>query len=167
MDVRTLAVTVFFAMPCLAGSTSGEDATWDFDSIRPASNQGSTAGQGVYAALQDMLASWNAHDIVKYLTFFSNTPELLIVSDQQVISGWKALHDSYAKGYENPEEMGFMTPDRIQIRLIRPDLAFALTTWTQRFPLRREEVYGLATWYLQKTDSGWKIISGHSSVAQL
>ncbi len=166
MNFRRLAVTVFLTISCFASSTVGQEAIWDFDSIRPAANQGTSAGQEVYAALMEMLASWNAHDIEKYLTFFSNTPELLIVSDQQVITGWKALHDNYSKGYENPEEMGFMTPDRIQIRFIRPDLAFALTNWTLRFPLRREEVYGLDTSYLQKGDSGWKIISGHSSIAQ-
>jgi hypothetical protein len=41
--------------------------------------------------------------------------------------GWQQLHDSYVKGYPGATAMGFIQPKRIQVRLLKPDLALALT----------------------------------------
>jgi hypothetical protein len=168
MGFRTAAAIWLFMMSFLVKASPGNDQIWDFDSIRPATNTGAppTAGEQVYSTLMSMLGSWNAHDLDKFLTYFWNSPELLYVVDERQLTGWQAVHDSFSRGYANPDEMGYITPDRVQIRMMRPDLAFALTSWTIRFPLRRTQGFGLDTMYLQKFDQGWKIIQNHTSVAE-
>ena len=60
--------------------------------------------------------------------------------------------------------MGFIQPKRIQVRLLKPDLALALTWWTINFPSSNQEVVGDTTMNLQKFDDGWKIIASHTSI---
>ena len=62
--------------------------------------------------------------------------------------------------------MGFIQPKRIQVRLLKPDLALALTWWTINFPSSNQEVVGDTTMNLQKFDDGWKIIASHTSFTE-
>jgi uncharacterized protein (TIGR02246 family) len=161
---KILALTAL--IPLLMSPAGVKGQGWDFDSIRPVSTQAAinSPAQEVSASLIDMLANWNAHDLERYLGHFWNSPDLMIVADQRQYSGWQSLHDIYTRGFQEPGQMGFLTPDRIQVRMIRPDLAFALTAWSLRFPEQNDrKVFGIDTAYLQKLDNGWKIISGHTS----
>jgi hypothetical protein len=87
----------------------------------------------------------------------------LVVIGSEQFDGWQQLHDSYVKGYPNRTAMGFVQPKRIQVRLLKPDLALALTWWTINFPSSNQKVVGDTTMNLQKFDDGWKIIASHSS----
>jgi len=59
--------------------------------------------------------------------------------------------------------MGFVQPTRIQIKLLKPDLALALTSWSASFPTSKLKVVGNSTMDLQQFDDGWKIVASHSS----
>jgi hypothetical protein len=61
--------------------------------------------------------------------------------------------------------MGFIQPKRIQIKMLKPDLALALTWWSVSFPSSQQEMVGDSTMNLQKFDDGWKIVASHTSVA--
>jgi hypothetical protein len=50
-----------------------------------------------------------------------------------------------------------------QVRILKPDLAVALTWWTINFPSFHRKVLGNTTMNLQKFDDGWKIVTSHSS----
>jgi beta-aspartyl-peptidase (threonine type) len=110
-----------------------------------------------------MLDGWNAHDIDAYLKVYWRSAELLVVVDSEQFNGWQQLHDSYANGYPDPAAMGFIQPKRIQVKLLRPDLALALTWWSITFPNSKQKTVGNTTMDLQKFDDGWKIIAAHSS----
>ena len=56
-------------------------------------------------------------------------------------------------------------PKRIQVKLLKPDLALALTWWSVSFPSSKQEMVGNSTMNLQKFDDGWKIVASHTSVA--
>jgi hypothetical protein len=60
--------------------------------------------------------------------------------------------------------MGFIEPARIQVRLLKPDLALALTWWTISFPSSDQKAVATTTMNLQKFDGGWKIVASHSSI---
>jgi hypothetical protein len=77
-----------------------------------------------------MLDRWNAHDIEGYLEVYWKSSELLVVVDSEQYNGWEELHDSYRNGYPDRNAMGFIEPKRIQIKLLKPDLALALTLLT-------------------------------------
>jgi hypothetical protein len=62
--------------------------------------------------------------------------------------------------------MGFITPARIQVKLLKPDLALALTWWSVTFPSSKKKVVGNTTMNLQKFYDGWKIVASHTSTAE-
>jgi hypothetical protein len=39
--------------------------------------------------------------------------------------------------------MGFIQPKRIQVKLLKPDLALALTWWSAAFPNSKQEMAGV------------------------
>ena len=112
-----------------------------------------------------MLDRWNAHDIEGYMETYWKSPELLVVVDAEQFNGWQQLHDSYINGYPDRSAMGFIQPKRIQVKLLKPDLALALTWWSAAFPSSKQQIVGNSTMNLQKFDDGWKIVASHSSVS--
>jgi uncharacterized protein (TIGR02246 family) len=136
---------------------------WQFGSLPANSSVSKPDDQQVYEVLLKMLDRWNAHDIERYMEVYWKSPELLVVIDSEQFNGWQQLHDSYVSGYSDGPEMGFIEPARIQVRLLRPDLALALTWWTINFPRSHQKVVGNTTMNLQKFDDGWKIVASHSS----
>ena len=121
--------------------------------------------QQIYDILLKMLDRWNAHDIEGYMEVYWKSAELLVVVDAEQFNGWQQLHDSYINGYPDRRTMGFIQPKRIQVKLLKPDLALALTWWSAAFPSSKQEIEGNSTMNLQKFDDGWKIVASHTSVA--
>jgi ketosteroid isomerase-like protein len=145
-------------------------AAWDYDSIAsqpilPSVN--SFDVQQVNRTLLEMVDKWNAHDLDAFLEYFWKSPDLVVVSEAQQFSGWQELHDTYMRGFHNRDEMGRIVQSRIQIRMVRSDLAFALTYWTVNFPTSKRVVVGMDTNYLQRFGNDWKIVTGHSSSAEM
>ncbi len=144
-----------------------EQGGWLFDSLIPTPSAAATDGQQVYEVLLKMLDRWNAHDIEGHLQVYWRSPELLVVVDSEQFNGWQQLHDSYMNGYPDRNSMGFINPARIQVKLLKPDLALALTWWSISFPNSKQKVVGNTTMNLQKFEDGWKIVAAHSSTAEM
>ena len=152
-----------FCPPLLAQEQKG----WEFDSLRGNPSVFKPDAQQVYEVLLKMLDRWNAHDIEGYLEVYWKSPELLVVVDSEQFNGWQQLHDSYINGYPNQSAMGIIEPASVQVKLLKPDLAIALTWWAFNFPGSRQKVVGNTTMNLQKFDEGWKIVASHSSTAKI
>jgi hypothetical protein len=119
----------------------------------------------VYGVLLKMLDRWNAHDIEGHLEVYWRSPELLVILDSEQFNGWQQLHDSYVNGYPDRNSMGFIRPIRMQVLLLKSDLALALTWWSVSFPTLRDPVVGNTTMNLQKFEDGWKIVASHTSLS--
>ena len=159
--VKILAIAALaFCLPAVAQ----EQNTWQFGSLPANSSVPKPDDQQVYEILLKMLDRWNAHDIEGYLGVYWNSPELLVVVGSEQFNGWQQLHDSYISGYPGATAMGFIQPKRIQIRLLKPDLALALTWWSVTFPNSKQPVVGNSTMNLQKFEDGWKIVASHTSI---
>jgi beta-aspartyl-peptidase (threonine type) len=156
-------ILVGLSLPVRAQEKEG----WQFDSLNAKSSLVKSDAQVIYELLLGMLDAWNAHDIERYLSLYWHSPELLFIIDSEQFNGWQQLHDAYKNGYPDPSSMGFCTPSRVQVRLLRSDLALALTWWSISFPKSKQKVVGNTTINLQKFDDGWKIISSHSSTAEM
>ena len=64
--------------------------------------------------------------------------------------------------------MGFIQLAYIQVKLLKPDCAFALTWWSVSFPgSQLKIVVGNTTINLQKFNHGWKIVDAHTSTAAM
>jgi len=151
----------FFCLPVMAQEQNG----WHFDSLRANSSLSKPDAQQAYEVLLKMLDSWNAHDIEGHLDVYWKSPELLVIVDLEQFNGWEQLHDSYVNGYSDRNAMGFIQPKRIQIKLLKPDLALALTWWSVSFPSSKRTAVGNTTMNLQKFADGWKIVASHTSMA--
>ena len=144
-----------------------EQNGWQFDSLRADSSVSKTDAQQIYEALLKMLDRWNAHDIEGYLEVYWESPELLVAVDSEQFNGWQQLHDSYINGYPDRNSMGVIDPKRIQVKLLKSDLALALTWWSISFPTSKQKVVGNTTMNLQKFDGRWRVIAAHSSTAEM
>ena len=172
MFQRVLSRILLVVLCCLSGPVMAEvPGGWQFDSLTsaPPASAATTAsdGQLVYNVLLKMLDRWNAHDIGGYLEVYWKSPELLVVVDSEQFNGWQQLHDSYMNGYPDRNSMGYINPARIQVKLLKPDMALALTWWSISFPNSKQKVVGNTTMNLQKFDDGWKIVAAHSSTAEM
>jgi uncharacterized protein (TIGR02246 family) len=162
--IRILAAAAFlFCSPV----TGQEQRGWEFDSAQGKTNVSKSDAQQVYEVLLKMLDRWNAHDIEGHLEVYWKSPELLVVVDSEQFNGWQQLHDSYINGYPDRSTMGFIQPKRIQVKLLKPDLALALTWWSVTFPSSKQTVVGNSTMNLQKFSDGWKIVASHTSIAAM
>ena len=160
---RILVVSAWtLSLPVMAG-----ELKWQKEPLRDSSSTQSPPLQQIDDLLLKMLACWNAHDIAGNLNAYWNSPQLLVVVNSEQFNGWQQLHDSYFSGYSNRAAMGFIQPKRIQIRLLKPDLALALTWWSISFPNSKRVVEANSTMNIQKFDEGWKIVASHTSSAEL
>ena len=159
----TFILSLCFSLPLTAEEKGG----WVFDSLAPAPNATTPDAQQVYQLLLKMLDRWNAHDIEGHLEVYWKSPELLVVVDSEQFNGWQQLHSSYINGYPDRNSMGYISPARIQVKLLKPDLALALTWWSITFPNSKQKVVGNTTMNLQKFEDGWKIVAAHSSTAEM
>jgi hypothetical protein len=159
-----LVFLISSSMSLGAGETQGG---WQFDSLTSTPATDPSDGQQVYDVLLKMLDRWNAHDIEGHLEVYWKSPELLVVVDSEQFNGWQELHDSYINGYPDRGSMGYINPARIQVKLLKPDLALALTWWSISFPTTKQKVVGNTTMNLQKFADGWKVVAAHSSTAEM
>jgi uncharacterized protein (TIGR02246 family) len=159
----TFILSLCFSLPLSAEEKGG----WVFDSLATAPSATTPDAQQVYQLLLKMLDRWNAHDIEGHLEVYWKSPELLVVVDSEQFNGWQQLHSSYINGYPDRNSMGYISPARIQVKLLKPDLALALTWWSITFPNSKQKVVGNTTMNLQKFDDGWKIVAAHSSTAEM
>jgi uncharacterized protein (TIGR02246 family) len=159
----TFILSLCFSLPLTAEEKGG----WVFDSLATAPSATTPDAQQVYQLLLKMLDRWNAHDIEGHLAVYWKSPELLVVVDSEQFNGWQQLHSSYINGYPDRNSMGYISPARIQVKLLKPDLALALTWWSITFPNSKQKVVGNTTMNLQKFDDGWKIVAAHSSTAEM
>jgi ketosteroid isomerase-like protein len=119
--------------------------------------------------LLEMVDRWNAHDIEGLMSLYWNSPSLLAVIESEQYEGWDSLYRSYKMHYRNPAEMGILSPTRIQVELLKPDLAFGILSWTLKYPNNplAAQVVGTSTLDLQKFDDGWKIVVLHTSFSEM
>jgi hypothetical protein len=128
-----------------------------------------TDTQIVYEILVKMLDRWNARDIDGMMSVYWNSPGLLAVIDTEQFDGWESLYRSYKNQCKNPTTMGIVNPTRVQVQLLKPDLAFGIVSWTMRYAENAHAsiVVGTSTMDVQKFDSGWKIVALHTSFTEM
>jgi uncharacterized protein (TIGR02246 family) len=144
-----------------------EQNAWQSESLQANSSVSKPDAQQIDEVLLKRIDRWNAHDIEGCLNAYWKSPELLVVIDSEQFNGWQQLHDSYVNGYANRSAMRSIELVRIQVRLLKPNLALALTWWTINFRSSHQKVVGTTTMNLQKFDDGWKIVASHSSANEM
>jgi hypothetical protein len=151
--IEIFTVSAFFF--CLLVMAQ-EHNRWHFDSLRADSRASKPYAQPDYDVLPTMLVRGNAHDIQGHLDVYWKSPEF-----------WQQLHDSYVNEYPDRTSMGLIQPKRIQVKLLEPDLALALTWWSVSFPSSEPKAVGNTTTNLKKFRGGRKILASRTSLAAI
>ena len=128
-----------------------------------------TDTQIVSDLLVKMLDRWNARDIDGLMSVYWHSPSLLAVIDTEQFDGWENLCRSYQVQSRNPVNMGIVNPTRVQVQLLKPDLAFGIVSWTMRFPenAHASEIVGTTTVDIEKFGLDWKIVALHTSFTEM
>lgn len=160
--VAILSIVVclpFLATQIAADSKSGLD-TINEQKVAGASDP----EKEIYDQLMRMAEAWNRHDIDGYLDGFAHSDDVVVVVEGETVRGWDLLSRAYHNGYPNPEEMGTLTVDRIQVQMLAPDLGFVLSSYTVTFPKKKE--FGTDTIIMKKVSAGWRELISHTSFVE-
>jgi len=155
----TLTLPLFAEQPDRSG--------WQYDAAMPdhLSDTASPTAADINAVndvLAKMLKCWNAHDLTGYLSVLWNSPQLIIVLDNEQLQGWDAVSAAYRGGFSDPNKMGQLQSIRTQIRITKPDLALAQASWALSYPGSNTQVLGTTSINIQKLGEDWKVISAYS-----
>ncbi|MBV9876497.1 MAG: SgcJ/EcaC family oxidoreductase [Verrucomicrobia bacterium] len=166
MGLRLKASIFLILVSLLALATSiAADPKSDLDTI----NQEKVAGAAdpekeIYNQLMRMADAWNRHDIDAYLDGFLHSDDLVVVVEGETVRGWDLLSKAYHAGYPNPQEMGTLTIDRVQVQMLSPDLGFVLGSYTVSFPKKKS--FGTDTIIMKKVSEGWREVISHTSFVE-
>ena len=118
----------------------------------------------IYDQMMRMVDAWNRHDLDAYLDGFLRSDDILLVVEGESVRGWDLLSKALHNGYPNPQEMGTLTIDRMQVQMLAPDLGFVLTWYTMVFP--KKKVFGTDTIIVKKVPEGWREMISHTSFVE-
>jgi uncharacterized protein (TIGR02246 family) len=118
----------------------------------------------IYDQLTRMLDAWNRHDIDAYVNCFWRSDDLVVVIEGENFRGWEFLSKAYHLGYPNPDAMGTIIPDRVQVQMLAPDIGLALTWYTAHFSKKKE--FETSTLIMKKLPEGWRIAVMHTSFVE-
>jgi len=159
------------ALPVVAADPSSVDQdVWDFDSIaapRPAITANQVAAKQIDDMMVAMAEKWNAHDLDGYLDYVWHSPALVLIEDGAAINGWQELSDKYHRSFSDPNNMGHSNLARVQVRMLGPDTAFVISSWTVGFPRTKRLVLGTDSNYVQRIGGAWKVTLSHSSQLEM
>lgn len=111
--------------------------------------------------LHDQDASWNRGDLEGFMKTYWNNDSLMFIGKTGVTYGWKNTLNNYKKGYPNPEAMGKLNFDLIEIKKISSKYYHVTGKW--HLTRTVGDLQGHFTLLLKKIKGKWLIISDHSS----
>jgi uncharacterized protein (TIGR02246 family) len=123
----------------------------------------------ITAAIAAQAAAWNRADIPAFMQTYEESPETTFIG-LNVRKGFAEIRERYLKAYTTPAQMGTLTFNEIDIRLLPGSCGkteFAVVTG--RFHLKRrikgqaKKDSGIFSLVWHKTDDHWKILLDHTS----
>ena len=118
--------------------------------------------QEIRKVLDDQAEAWNRRDLEGYMAGYLRSPRIAYLSGRDWTQGWEAALARYRLNYQGEgKEMGRLTFDDLDVRLLRPDLAQVGGRW--KVVGARETLDGLFTLIMWRTPDGWRIVHDHTS----
>jgi beta-aspartyl-peptidase (threonine type) len=121
--------------------------------------------RAVRGVLDEQVACWNRGDLDAFADTYWKSPELVFQSGGDRNLGWDAMRERYRKRYEGEgKAMGRLTFDRLEVRPLGDDAAYAFGAWALEMP-DGSQPSGLFTVILRERPEGWRIVHDHTSSA--
>lgn len=119
------------------------------------------ATKTILSILEKQQSDWNSADIEAYMSAYWKSPQLRFASGDKVTFGWEETLAKYKKSYPDKESMGELHFTEINVEIISETDAVVFGRW-ELFRIY-DKPGGLFTLRFHKFDTGWKIISDHTS----
>lgn len=129
-----------------------------------AAKASSDAGAEITAVLLAQQAAWNRGDLAAFMELgYWRSPDLTFYSGGEVSRGFDEMLARYRKNYEGPgKALGTLTFTQLDVVPLGADVALARGRWDLDYA-EKQDVGGLFTLALRRTDAGWRIVHDHSS----
>lgn len=115
----------------------------------------------VRAVLTAQVEAWNQGDITGYMAGYWKSDSTVFLSDGSIIHGFDEVADRYAKRYATREQMGTLSFEELQVRMLSKSVAVAHGIW--RLKRMSDEPWGRFTLIVEKKPEGWRIVHDHTS----
>ncbi len=123
----------------------------------------------IRAAVQTQVEAWNRADIPAFMETYERSPETTFIGTN-IGKGYERILERYRKNYTNREQMGTLTFNDLEVRLLPSSCGKAeFAVVTGRFHLDRSQKGeakkddGIFSLVWRKGPQGWKIVLDHTS----
>ncbi|RED91750.1 uncharacterized protein DUF4440 [Marinoscillum furvescens DSM 4134] len=116
--------------------------------------------QEIRKILKEQEDCWNSGDITCFMQGYWKSDSLVFVGQSGVTYGWEATLQNYQKNYPGQEEMGTLTFDILEVRLLSKQSWLMIGKWSL---WRKEPVFGHFSVVFQQKEGRWVIVADHSS----
>lgn len=154
--MRRIRLAVFLALTVVIG-------------VGAASSQDGADEAAIRAALDAQVKAWNGADIPNFMQTYENSPDTTFIG-QKLRKGYEPILERYKSAYSTPEQMGKLTFDDLEIRLLKSSCGKAeFAVVTGKFHLERTargeatKDDGIFSLVWRKGPDGWKILLDHTS----
>jgi uncharacterized protein (TIGR02246 family) len=123
----------------------------------------------IRAAVEAQVTAWNRGDIPAFMKTYEQSPETTFIG-ATIGKGYERILERYQKNYSNPEQMGKLTFNDLEVRML-PGLCgkaeYAVVTGrfhlerTQKGEAKKDD--GIFSLVWRKGKDGWKILLDHTS----
>jgi ketosteroid isomerase-like protein len=123
----------------------------------------------IRAAMTAQAEAWNRADIPTFMQTYENSPDTTFIG-AHLNKGYAPILERYTKAYSTKEQMGTLTFNNIEVRLLPGScgaVEYAVTTGnfhlerTAHGDAKRDD--GIFSLLWRKSPQGWKIILDHTS----
>jgi len=148
----------FLFIPILGLFVLGCQVSIEADEVDPSADE-----KAVVDLLMTQVDDWNNGDIAGFMTGYVENETLRFASGGTYRFGWKATIDRYHATYPNRDAMGQLTCSELDIEILSHDWATAFGRWNLKRGGEYEDIGGLFTLLLVRTNEGWLVQYDHTS----
>ena len=115
----------------------------------------------VRVVLSAQVEAWNNGDISGYLVGYWESDSTVFLSDGSITRGFNEVAGRYSARYSTREQMGVLSFEELQVRMLSPTTAVAYGIW--RLQRTSDAPWGRYTLIVERKKEGWRITHDHTS----
>ena len=137
-------------------------ALWVQDA-RPARLDVKAEEAAIRKVLSTQQTAWNKGDIPGFMDGYVRGEKLRFASGGSFRFGWETTLKKYQAGYPNKDAMGQLTFSDLRVQVLSSEWAEVFGRWELKRGGDFEDIGGLYTLLMQRTENGWRVLHDHTS----
>lgn len=115
----------------------------------------------IRSILKAQTTAWNRGSIDEFMEGYWENEHLTFIGSRGLLYGHENALKNYKESYSNPEEMGQLEFELIEMKPLGTTFFYTIGMW--QLNRREDTLAGYYNLLWQKLPEGWRIISDHSS----